>query len=619
MKPSTPDLPTLSSQTLSLPGGALTAGSSSLSEKQERIALRRAQVCEEVQALIARERLSLSRGLTEYLALYNTGAHHSVIHATLGEISASTLRRWYNAWKDERDWRALVPGWRSGNVGHEVPLDDFNWLIGVLHGPNKPPLSSALRFWHTKLRLEQREQLVSDRTMERAIKVFAERHAARWSYMRRGAKYFRENYLPYILQDPSGIGVGDLFLSDGNVMNILTTNPYTGKAVRPHLIPIMDYASRMIVGFDIDFSENRRVIASAYRNAITLWRIVPLYFKVDNGRSFQAQDLVGKKMSRQEREEAKQLDADEMADITGSIYATGVQEVLSSLPYNPTGKAVMERWFGTMDNGLERFLPMYLGNSISDKPANLSRNEKHLQEIASRIHGDEPLTLQQLKVLVEWYILHLYGQEPHSGIGGRKPLEVWQEGLKNFPRERFRNADELWYLMLAQEVKKLDRNGVRIRGIWYYDESLMDYVGRKVYVRYDQMDDRYVFVYDEAKNPICRALARYEHDPLVTVRGDEEGNLRYVNDMKMRRRQEKRVKTEADALQDMMKNDGLFLQEAVEKLQRQKSSGQLTNLGYEIPQIPDLSEEDSSPLPPEPEFNDEVISQEFLDAIGVGS
>ena len=608
----------LSTETLSLPSGSIiTRGSSRLSEKQERIALRRAQVCEELHGLLTREKLSLAAGIAIYLELYNTGAHQSVIHATLGDISASTLRRWYSTWIKTKDWRELIPAWKSGNIGHQVPTEDFNWLIGILHSDAKPSVSSALKWWHLKLRMEGRRQTVSDRTMERAISVFAQRHAARWAYMRRGAKYFKDHHLPYIFQDHSQISIADLWYSDGCTLNFDVINPYTGKPCRPTLVTFMDYASRMIVGFDLDFSENRRVIASAYRNAITLCGFVPLYIKWDNGRAYRS--LQGEKMSREEREQMRQLERDEIAEISGNIYATGVLEILNSLPYNPTGKAFQERFYGTMDEGFERFMPGYRGASIGDKPAHLMRNEKHLQALNEKRTSGITLTVTEAKILLEWWMIAVYGMEPHDGIGGKKPWEVWQEGVKNIDASRRRNPDELWYLMLSQEVKKLDRSGVKVRGLWYYDEALFDYVGRKVYVRYDQMDDRYVFVYDEARQPICRAMLRIEHDPLATVRGSADQKLQYTAEMKRKANLEKRIKRDAELLQELTHEGGMFMQEAIQKVQDMKATGQLTTIGHELPQLPDPGSDSPREEPEPKEDNDVVIPREFLDAIGVNS
>ncbi|NLK49029.1 MAG: transposase [Candidatus Cloacimonetes bacterium] len=589
-----------------------------MGEKQEVIAIRRAQLCSELHDLRTREGISLSQAITAYLELYNTGVHHSLIYATLGRLSASTLRRWYNAWLDgERDWRALVPQWRSGNVGHEVPQDDFNWLIGVLHSDGKPPVAAALRMWHLKLRTEGREAPVSDRTMQRAIKVFAQRHAGRWAYMRRGAKYFREHYLPSVLQDGSRVPVGDLWYSDGCLLNFEVINPYTGNASRPMFVPFMDYASGMIVGFDLDFSENRRVIASAYRNAICLWGFVPLYIKWDNGRAFRS--LQGKKLNRAQLAELRQLEQDEIAEISGNIYATGVLEILNSLPYNPTGKAKIERFFGTLDGGLERFLPGYRGASIEDKPAHLGRNEKHLQQLDQKLRGNITLTLHEAKQVLNWWILDIYAHMQHPEIKGKTRLQVWQEGLKSIDDSRRRNPEELWQLMLCQEVKKLDRSGVKVRGLWYYDEALFDYVGQRVYVRYDQMDDRYVFVYDSLKQPICRALVRDVHDPLVTVRGSEEEKLRFTHEMKRKNRLEKRMRKDADALAEMTRDGGMFMMEAIGKLREMKGGAplELTNLDSSLPHLPQEPVEGEPIQEEEPDENEVVIPREFLDAIGV--
>lgn len=318
----------------------------------------------------------------------------------------------------------------------------------------------------------------------------------------------------------------------------------------------------------------------------------------------------------------RQLERDEIAEISGNIYATGVLEILNSLPYNPTGKAFQERFYGTMDKGFERFMPGYRGASIGDKPAHLMRNEKHLQALNEKRTSGITLTVTEAKILLEWWMIAVYGMEPHDGIGGKKPWEVWQEGVKNIDASRRRNPDELWYLMLSQEVKKLDRSGVKVRDLWYYDEALFDYVGRKVYVRYDQMDDRYVFVYDEARQPICRALLRIEHDPLVTVRGSADGKLQYTAEMKRKANLEKRIKRDAELLQELTHEGGMFMQEAIQKVQDMKATGQLTTISHELPKLPDPNTEAASSRLEEPETKedkDEVISREFLDAIGVNS
>jgi putative transposase len=604
-------------------GSVVTGGSVEASEKQERIALRRAQVCEELDSLIKREQCSIAEGIRIYLELYNNTAQSSVIYATLGEISESTLRRWHKTWKKDKDWRSLIPQWKSGNVGHEVPTEDFNWIIGMLHSDDKPSISSALRWWHLKLRTEGRAQPVSDRTMRRAIDVFAQKHAGRWTYMRRGAKYFREHYLPSVLQDGSGIRVGDLWYSDGCTLNIEVMNPYTQKPCRPTFVPFMDYTSRMIVGFDLDFTENRRVIASAYRNAITLWGFVPLYVKWDNGKAFRS--LQGTKLNRRELEELRQLERDEIAEISGNIYATGVLEILNSLPYNPTGKPQIERWFGTLDNGFERYMPGYRGNSIGMKPAHLMRNEKHLQALNEKRKGNDILTVTEAKILLQWWIIEVYGMEAHEGLGGRKPWEVWQEGIKQIDESRRRNPEELWYLMLTQEVKKLDRGGVKVRGLWYYDEALFDYVGRKVYVRYDQMDDRYVFVYDELNKPICRALLRDEHDPLVTVRGSADAKLQYVNEMKRIRNLENRVKRDSELLAEMTQDGGTFMQDAIAQVREMKPTQQITNLGHAIPELPSepqssVADASSKEGKQETEQDDEsgyTLPPDYLAALGM--
>ena len=134
------------------------------------------------------------------------------------------------------------------------------------------------------------------------------------------------------------------------------------------------------------------------------------------------------------------------------------------------------------------------------------------------------------------------------------------------------------------------------------------------------MDDRYVFAYDELRQPICRALLRAEHDPLVTVRGSADAKLQYVNEMKRRGRLEKRIKKDAELLQEITSDGGMFFQEAIHKVRQMKAQAQLTNTSHAIPEMPAPGDAPEPKPEPEPEEkpNEPVLPPDYLDALGIG-
>ena len=80
-------------------------------------------------------------------------------------------------------------------------------------------------------------------------------------------------------------------MSDGHKLNFPVINPWTGKAERPTLVTWFEAAARMPVGFDIDFTENKRVIMSSFRNALIASGYCPKYVKLDNGKAFRSKEF----------------------------------------------------------------------------------------------------------------------------------------------------------------------------------------------------------------------------------------------------------------------------------------------------------------------------------------
>ncbi len=490
-----------------LPGGrGLTR------QADERMAAMKAMLCDEVLAAEKRDKISRREAIRSVLQLYESGLTHQDLRAAKGKISERTLYNWLKLYQG-RDHMRLAENW-APQRGHLVHADDLNFLTGYMMSSSDRKLGSGLKLLHYWNRRQGREQYCSDRTLRRAFDAWKDRNHAIYSLRRHGEKYLKENVLPMQEMDWSLVRPGELWLSDGKTLNFFVINPITGKATRPTLITWFDAATRMPTGFDLDFTENRRVVLSAFKNALMFTGYCPRNIKVDNGKAFRAQDVSGRsEVERDQLEEARRI---EDTQIKGALYRCGAEHVSFGIPYNSTSKAIIERWHGILEKGIESLMPAYSGSSVANKPASMSRNEKFLQ----KIENNQPISLLEAKLLINEWILNIYGMEPHRGLKGRKPREVYEESLPNIPAEQRKSAAEFWWLMLGEQVAKLKNNGVRLRGIDYWAEELIEYVGQEVGVRYEQMDDRYVFVFSAEGRYICQAWAQTKSDPLATVRND---------------------------------------------------------------------------------------------------
>jgi len=516
-------------------GGTTSRASAPPTGVEDELALLRGSFLNQILLYIEKNRCSRAAAIRVTLEAYDEGEFPE-LYELQGSISRATVIRWLKAYLDAgRDYRVLYNKY-TGRIPVDVPEEASARLLGIMNRPssidNRVPLGSALRIWRQSYRVERKKPPVSEYIMRRWYNEWVRDNIVPYTLLQIGEKGFTEKVMRFETQDWTLVKVGELYICDGKVGNNFVINPLTGKKQRPLYVFYYDGASRMPVGWDLAFTENYRVVGSAFRNAIMRWGFVPPYIKSDNGPAFKSLNISGGRVF----------------ELEGLYSRAGVERVSWAEPYNAKAKPI-ERFFGTMDLGFERMLPGYAGSNNQSKPASSHRNEKFLRSLG----GEEIYTVDQIKSALEMWIFEVYGMEPHRGIGGRKPLEVWEEGLKAIPEDRRRSGSDLDFLMLDMDVKRVSTSGVKLNGIWYWDEGLLEYIAARepVRVRYDNMDDRYVLCYNERDEFICRATPRLSQHPLASFEGNLEERGRLAEYLKERKRIVSRVKKEAKKLLEL--------------------------------------------------------------------
>jgi putative transposase len=409
-----------------------------------------------------------------------------------GRLAIRTLQGWLKKYLDnEKDFMALAPQYLAAAVkGRSITNKEEQFLIKYLLNPRKIMIGSAIRKMKQLSELGYIESPSSNRTLRRAAEDIKQKYYKEWGLLREGEKFFDEHINKTILRDWSMIGVGDVWFADGHVLNFDIINPLTGKPKRMILVTFFDVACRMPLGATIQPTENTRGIALAFRNAVLNWGNVPKIVYIDNGRAFKSKFFTGTKEKDLEMELA-------------GLYERLGCKVIFSKAYNGKAKSQLERWHGTLDTDLQKFLPSYRGSSIDNKPSYLHRNEKFIK----KIFNNDPLTIEEAHQFVDFYVSYLYGKTPHKGLNGAKPIEV----LKQFPPQERIDAGTLNYLMLDTEIKKINNNGIKFNGMFYWHRALVGYT-RSVHIKYDWNDLRSVLVYSDKGHFICQAITRaYQH------------------------------------------------------------------------------------------------------------
>ncbi|MEJ5351943.1 MAG: transposase [Melioribacteraceae bacterium] len=451
---------------------------------------------------------------------FNNGLYNN-LKSKIGEISLRTLYRWRKKLK-ENNWDPacfepeIKPSIRTiSNKEAEV-------LIPLLLNPNRPLISEILKE-AKQIFIQKGYSLKSDATYRRFIMDWRNKNIDLWTLGRYGMKAFNDKIMKDILRDKDRVEVGDIVVADGHTMNVMVINPLTGRPQRMTLVMFFDFKSSMPLGWEIMPTENILTIASALRRTILfLGRFfseqpgeigyIPKVIYLDNGRAFRAKYFRGVK--------------DFKDTILPGLFGKLKIETMYATPYHGQSKTI-ERWFKTLGE-MERRLPAYTGTDIAGKPAMLMRNEK----LHQRLFDNTPITIEILAATLEEYIKE-YAAQPHQDgqYKGLTPAEVFMHSINKIKQEgkyieRLISKKELIYLMLSVETRTIQKNGIRFRGNYYWNEEMPRIIGSKVIVKYDILDDKELVVLDQKERFLFLAQKDdIKYHPAARLLGEEEDVL----------------------------------------------------------------------------------------------
>lgn len=230
----------------------------------------------------------------------------------------------------------------------------------------------------------------------------------------------------------------------GDVMYGPSLPTKDGQRRKTYLIAILDDATRVVVHAEFYFEQHLRTLKDCLKQAM-LKRGVPRRFYFDNGKIFRSRLLLA------------------------LCARLGIQ-LLHTRPYQPQGRAKLERWFLTVRRG---FLP--------------------------RVDLDRCGGLDGLNRLLFAWTEGEYHQRPHRGLGGETPLARWlrlSDGIRPLPVDV--DLDALFRDEVTRRVGKdgtLTMSGRRF-------EAGPNFIGRKVTVRFDPFDLRAVLVVTDAGDSV---------------------------------------------------------------------------------------------------------------------
>ncbi len=463
----------------------------------------------------------------DFVKLHNSS--NSYLFSVLGKISRGSLHRWKASLDGTEDYTRLIPNYKYVSVNEYrtcLTDEEIKIFMGLLLHPNRICIGKAIALTKYKLKEQGQSFIPADITFRRYAKWFKDNNYDKWVLARDGEKALSDKVEPYIKRDASLLDVGDILVADGHKLAFQVINPFTGKPCRATLVGFLDWKSTALVGYEIMLEENTQCIASALRNAIINLDMIPKIVYQDNGRAFRAKYFTDDKGFGE-------------LGFYGLYAKLGIETVFAR-PYNARSK-VIERFFKEFQEGFEKLMPSYVGSSIINKPAYLKRNEK----FHKNLHQDYIPTIEEtMKMIDVW--LKFKNSQPCTNAPNMTIAEVLENRNKQ-------NIDKslLDDLMLATEVKTIQRNGVRFLNCDYFDERLYGLRG-KVLVKYNLFDLTNVKVFTPKGEYLCTAERVTETHPMAKLLGTVED----LEDYKQKIQKQQKLKRKTiNSVKKLLTND----------------------------------------------------------------
>lgn len=470
----------------------------------------------------------------DFVKLHNSS--NSYLFSVLGKISRGSLHRWKASLDGTEDYTRLIPNYKYVSINEYrtcLTDEEIKIFMGLLLHPNRICIGKAIALTKYKLKEQGQSFIPADITFRRYAKWFKDNNYDKWVLARDGEKVLSDKVEPYIKRDASLLDVGDILVADGHKLAFQVINPFTGKPCRATLVGFLDWKSTALVGYEIMLEENTQCIASALRNAIINLDMIPKIVYQDNGRAFRAKYFTDDKGFGE-------------LGFYGLYAKLGIETVFAR-PYNARSK-VIERFFKEFQEGFEKLMPSYIGSSIINKPAHLKRNEN----FHKNLHQDYVPTIEEtIKMIDMW--LKFKNSQPCTNAPNMTIAEVLENRKKQ-------NIDKslLDDLMLATEVKTIQRNGVRFLNCDYFDERLYGQRG-KVLVKYNLFDLTNVKVFTSKGEYLCTAERVTETHPMAKILGTVED----LEDYKQKIQKQQKLKRKTiNSVKKLLTNDEIKLIEA---------------------------------------------------------
>ncbi|NVJ47268.1 MAG: transposase [Cytophagia bacterium] len=265
---------------------------------------------------------------------------------------------------------------------------------------------------------------------------------------------------------------------DHTPLDVIVVDPVTGYTEgRPYLTALLDHRSRYPLGIEIGFEPPSQIsVMRALRNSILPKSDLKQKYK-DLDFEWPAYGIMNT------------LICDNGLEFHSKLLQGVCNSLNIELQFCPKGKpeykGSVERFLGTLNRAVCHNLPGTTFSNIRDR-GNYDSEKEAL------------ITLEQLKELINEWIVNIYSQSLQKGIQNT-PFKEWVEGLENNEPILPESVEHLDLLLTREETRKLTHKGIEFEGLYYNSAELGELRIHfdEVLFRVNDQDIGSVWVYDK--------------------------------------------------------------------------------------------------------------------------
>ena len=407
-----------------------------------------------------------------FIAAYEAGEVAADLRERLGRWgNIHTQSNFYKNWLavyQKHGIAGLVPQYDRKRGGAGASFDEkakeiINSLYLDLRKPSIASVVDDLKQYGYELNYTTVTRYI--REIPNSVKVF----------YREGQKAYHDKFDPYIERDYTLFKAMEWGCADHHIFDFVIT--HEGRIFRPWVTLFMDMRSRTITGWWIDVVPNTLTIMRAFSMSVEQYGLFENML-VDNGKDFRSEWFAGSEWKERRTKPEK-----ETLELIAGVLQDCKTKIHFATPYMGQSKPV-ERFFRTVCERFSKMQDFYVGSNTVDAP-----EDKKL--FWGRINGRDKIevtyTLEQLRHDFAQFVTWFNSNWQHSGQGmdGKTANEVFAE---TFEHKRELPEEYRKYLFTVREKRVVQRNGVSIDGISYYNPEMVRLIGEKVEVRRDIND-----------------------------------------------------------------------------------------------------------------------------------